>query len=129
MTYSKWILMAAFFSSTIAFADTDPLIGEGLLQNCIDAERALDGDRNVTHLQVQGATQCLNYINGVTDVVHLFPPKTDDGRQLVCFPKETVTTGQLARVVLKYLRDHPEELNQARIKLVLVALGKTWPCR
>ena len=46
---------------------------------------------------------------------------------LFCQPKD-ITSAQAARIVVKYLRDHPEELHQPGSILAYVALSKAFPC-
>ncbi len=46
----------------------------------------------------------------------------------VCIPTERVSLGQLGRVVVKYLKDHPEEEHDAAVVLVVVALREAFPC-
>ena len=46
----------------------------------------------------------------------------------VC-PGDHVTNEQTIRVVLKYLQDHPEELNRKSNRLVEEALSKAFPCK
>jgi hypothetical protein len=102
--------------------------GEDLLQGCVMAEQEMNG-ATLTRDQGEPAMGCISYIAGVRDTITLYPP-TNKGKQLICIPKDQkITGGQLVRVVLKWLRDHPEELNMPRVVTVLEALRDTWPCR
>lgn len=47
---------------------------------------------------------------------------------LVC-SGDDVTQGQVVEVVLKYLRSHPETLNNSADAVVVAALKGVWPCR
>ena len=49
------------------------------------------------------------------------------GAALFCQPDGT-TTGQAARIVVKYLRDHPEELHKHDSVLAFTALKAAFPC-
>jgi hypothetical protein len=40
-----------------------------------------------------------------------------------------VTMGQQIRVVVKYLEDHPEELNKLSAVLIEKSLSKAFPCK
>ena len=44
-----------------------------------------------------------------------------------CIPQK-VTNGQITRVVIKYLKDHPEQLHTSARKLILFALDEGFPC-
>jgi hypothetical protein len=49
------------------------------------------------------------------------------GSDTVCTPYG-VTNGQLIRIVLKYLKDHPELLHRDDTSLIHEALQKAFPC-
>ncbi|MEK6212229.1 MAG: Rap1a/Tai family immunity protein [Pseudomonadota bacterium] len=46
-----------------------------------------------------------------------------------CVPSQGLSQAQSARVVFKYLSDHPEELHNDAEKLVATALVQAFPCR
>ena len=46
---------------------------------------------------------------------------------LVC-PTDGVITGQMIRVVVKFMQDHPERLNLRGTMLVNIALSEAFPC-
>ena len=48
-------------------------------------------------------------------------------RQLFC-PDPSMENGQIVDVVVKYLKDHPENRHSDAAILVAVALMKTFPC-
>ena len=62
---------------------------------------------------------CFGYIQGVTD-----SRPVDVG----CFG-ENVTMGQIHRVVMKFLTDHPEALDKSASFLIQEALSKAFPCK
>ena len=66
---------------------------------------------------------CNAYIMGVSDTQDSMA-KT----KLICLPVE-VTSGQLGRIVLKFLKDRPEKLHHAAHGEVILALWKAFPCR
>jgi Ssp1 endopeptidase immunity protein Rap1a len=70
------------------------------------------------------ATQCLAYLLGFNDGT-TFANYT--GRR-ICVPKE-VSTGELVRVVLKYLRENRSKLRLDRVLGVQAALQGAYPCR
>ncbi len=59
----------------------------------------------------------LGYVIGVLDVYDGFGTCPDK-----------VQAGQVAQVVLKYLRENPEKLHLSADTLTLAAIGKAWPC-
>jgi len=50
-----------------------------------------------------------------------------DLRPAICTPTGS-TLSQWQAVVVKYLRDHPEQLHYSFVSLARVALSAAWPC-
>ncbi len=50
------------------------------------------------------------------------------GIENVCVPDE-VTVGQITKVVVKYLKDHPEKLHLGAGLLTMTALKDAFPCK
>jgi len=86
---------------------------------------------------------CIAYVTGVYDgliygAMHIMVLEHNEitAKQLVtlfqigfgfCMPA-SVTRGQEALVVSKYLHNHPEILNEASYTLILDAFQAAWPC-
>ena len=70
---------------------------------------------------------CLGYIGGVADVDGL-EGATFPERQRSCVP-DNVSNGQLMDVVVKYLKEHPEERHMLAAILIVEALTKAFPCK
>jgi len=70
---------------------------------------------------------CLGYITGVTDIDGVdgsaFPE-----RRRSCVP-ENVTNGQVKDVVVKYLKEHPEERHIQASILIVKAVAQAFPCK
>ncbi|MCS3839413.1 hypothetical protein HNR03_004024 [Pseudomonas sp. JAI111] len=60
----------------------------------------------------------LGYVSGVADI----------GNNILFCAKSTVTRGQLAAIVGKYLRNNPESWQEEASTLVTAALEKAFPC-
>lgn len=70
---------------------------------------------------------CLGYITGVTDL---------DGMDGSVFPErrrscvaENVSNGQVKDIVVKYLKDHPEERHLLAAILIVKAMAQAFPCK
>ena len=69
---------------------------------------------------------CIGYVSGASDQL--------DGMKGTVLPQlnycldKTVTTSQLRSLVVKYLRNHPESLDQAASYLIYDALTDAYPC-
>jgi hypothetical protein len=70
---------------------------------------------------------CLGYIQGATDI-DAMDGATFPERRRSCVT-ENVTNGQIEDVVVKYLRDHPEERHLLAAILVVRAVAKAFPCK
>ena len=83
-----------------------------------------------------GNIACLYYIIGWRDAffvatLHRYGVQPNHGRNPkmgICIPNE-VTNGQLQRVVVKYLRAHPEKLHGRSMFTTGRAMMEAFPCR
>jgi len=76
---------------------------------------------------------CLGYVSGFVNGVEFEAgyAEAQAGRKLhkpFCRPDDT-ENGQLIRIVLKYIRDNPEEAHHQTAVLVMNALAKAYPCK
>ena len=66
---------------------------------------------------------------GATKVL---PPDLPNFRSLIsqsiCFPKGMAGTDQVALVIIKFVRDHPERMHEGRSTLAIAALKAAFPC-
>jgi hypothetical protein len=85
-----------------------------------------------TKTESQHSIECTAYVEGVDEGVSVEvtfarqiasnpPPK------LYCRP-ENSTAGQLVRITLKYIRNHPEDAHQPTVVLIVEALREAFPC-
>jgi hypothetical protein len=84
--------------------------GNSLLRLCTD-----DGTSSI----------CVGYAAGVRDT-HISLLNKDD--YLFCMEFGTVPNGQLTKIIVKYLNDHPEKLHLPDRILVLEAYIEAFPC-
>jgi Rap1a immunity proteins len=69
---------------------------------------------------------CLGYISGTNDG-YRYALKLRGLKPDYCY-SDNVTNGQLVKVVVKYLNDHPERLQYSADSLILDALFQAFPC-
>lgn len=72
---------------------------------------------------------CFGYIEGIWDMhqaVKSMPGVAQSST--LCIPNDA-SPAQLAKVIAKYGNDHPEELHEAAIILVINALLRSFPCK
>ena len=105
--------------STKSYAD-----GNLFLDQCSEAERLYSGESTVTNYNVG---YCIGVIHTMQ---HLFlvMKLSDDPLFNTCIPTE-VSTGQLIRVLLLYLRNNPATLHEDELNLAVLAFMGSYPCR
>jgi Ssp1 endopeptidase immunity protein Rap1a len=111
---------------------TEGPTGNDFLRECNFALRFADGDRTLTAEESEYGTHCMGYLLGFlagygakSAVDKVFG---DTPHREVCFP-EFLPTDQMVRTVVKYLREHPERLQQGANLLVIQALYAAFPCK
>ena len=116
-------LVVALHSNAAVASD-----GNRLLQYCGDVERFVDGGNSTSN--PLGIGFCFGLMEGITYSNALYKIRAP-GKEFLCLPKGGVTNGQAARVglvVLRYLRDHPEQLHEKASFLAVLALVDAFPC-
>ena len=71
--------------------------------------------------------QCMGLVIGVWHT-HMLMVDDFGSREAFC-PSATITAGQMARIVRKYLQEHPVKLHNWDTVLILDAFIDTYPCR
>ena len=118
----KWFGLA-FFGTAMVLVSAQPaapasgvyMKGHALYEMCIENDNTL---------------ACTAYVAGVMDFLSA-AGKTDilnEQFQPVCVPQSGVTLGQLQDIVIKYLREHPEERHEPGVFLVVGAIREAFPC-
>jgi len=88
--------------------------GSDYLTRCAAAVEMMD-NKVVSSQRADDAVECSNYVAGFLDSFQ------QGNKTTFCFP-EHANTGQMIRVFEKWLRDHPERLDQPPSELLLSAL-------
>ena len=97
-------------------AQNDSADGNKLILSCKAAVEFAEG----REWKSGGEAFDMGFCSGLVEGVAFSSPE-------VCTSSD-VTHGQGARVVLKYLNDHPEKLKLRRDRLVEAALAQAFPC-
>jgi hypothetical protein len=100
------------------------LLSQESLANIIDGNDLLLACGHIDNDLSPPAQYCIGYIGGALDDYALL---VSEGNSKVCVPVGIPTT-QLARIVLKYLNEHPDKLHYHGGELVILALSKSFPC-
>jgi hypothetical protein len=86
-----------------------------------------------TSTELTWVMACTGFVNGFAEGVTFGTAYAADkaGKKvpgLFCRPVE-VENGQIIRILLKYIRDHPEEAHEKTEWLLVAALRTALPCR
>jgi hypothetical protein len=104
--------------------------GNAFVRFCTAADRVSD-TKSSTNADVQNALNCSLYVLGIVHAVEFEVAYSEKmtGKKPVqpfCVP-DNVENGQIVKVVLKYIRAHPEEAHRHAGLLAMLALGEAYP--
>lgn len=71
---------------------------------------------------------CSGYVSGFIDGMVVTGPFRN-GPNFICLPRSGVTSEQVIGVYVKYLREHPERLQQSGRVLLYASLRHAFPCK
>lgn len=120
-----WIGAAALTGMVASGAvlATDDGDGNQLIMQCGEAVKATDGAKLNDYYD---AAYCLGLTEGVRKTMRLLNESLPPQYQ-TCFPGG-ISNGQGMRIVLKYLQDHPAQLQEPATSLVFLAYKTAYPC-
>jgi hypothetical protein len=70
---------------------------------------------------------CAGFMQGIINTNLVYQQVLKSSSQF-CLPPDGITNTQAARVVVKYLREYPEELHRHEFVLALWAFKAAFPC-
>lgn len=121
MTYPKFLLLAALcLPLGSAIAD-----GNELLSQCQNAEHFMDTG------QVRDTNSigfCLGMLQGVRNTMTILDQGLSPPMR-TCFPSEGIDNGQAVRIVVQYLKRHPEKLHEDEVLLSMLGFRSAFPCK
>lgn len=113
--YRTTFFIVLVWVSSIAWAeDRDGHTGRRLLERCESVLKIASPD-------LMNFGWCLGFLEGLDDM------GAASGARFYCLP-DNASFGQQARVVVKYLNDHPEKLHEIDVALAIAALREAFPC-
>ena len=124
------IVGLAFMSRPVVAYTT----GSELLNACLVLERyRSQGAGSIENDEWVALTSCASYVGGVKaglvlgESIALARAGLPDAH-VACIPNDS-NYEQFARVVLKYLKEHPERLHKPASHLIVFALNEAYPCK
>lgn len=115
--------MLGMLASTGAMAD-----GNELLTYCKQAIRVVETehtDRDANDIRIG---QCFGVMEGVKGTMRLMDQGPKASR-VACWPDKDITNVQAARIVVRYLENHPAKLNEGKVLLSILAFSDAYPCK
>jgi hypothetical protein len=101
--------------------------GNDLLKRCGAVIAFLDGV-TIEPAKNVDISFCLGFMQGISQTNLLYQQILKGDAQF-CLPAGGITNGQAARIVVKSLRDHPEDLHKGEFVLAVWALKDAFPCK
>ncbi len=105
--------------------------GNCLLSKCSTLLNAADNiptTRKDSSVMAYQLAFCAGLMQGITNMNKTYELMLK-GDALFCTPEGGITNGQAARVVVKYLKDHPEKLHENESTLAIKAFIQAYPCK
>ncbi|WP_341580825.1 Rap1a/Tai family immunity protein [Marinobacter metalliresistant] len=122
MSYKK---LSWFFSLFIVFSFQANADGNDLLQKCNKAVQFMDSPPENPDFGSIGF--CLGMMQGITNLNSVYEIRLED-EALFCGPEDGINNGQATRIVVKYLKDNPQDLHQHEGVLAIAAFMDAYPC-
>jgi len=128
------IVAASFAAALPVFGEVTggKITGNDVLDRCQTAVRFADNDGAPVgeHLD---AGWCFGWIAGTLELTKLHNEWTTFIKQKptllqFCLPRP-IPVIQAVRVVVKYLKEHPEQLHEDAMGLTMAALNNSFPCK
>jgi hypothetical protein len=104
--------------------------GNAIMEDCNAAVSFADSGalHDSDDINFGRAGYCLGLVQGITQLNKYYELMLK-GKSLFCTPSGGIKNGQAARIVVKYLRDHPEKLHEHESFLVIEAFREAYPCK
>jgi hypothetical protein len=120
--------LSAIFSVNAAADETDS--GNEFLRYCYVVEKPT---AEMTTSEMADGRACLNYIEGLQEgILYERYFAEDESHPRVpmpyCTPDKGLQNGQLARILLKFIRDNPAKSHKSTGVLFVEAMGEAFPC-
>ncbi|VVP92142.1 hypothetical protein PS914_03230 [Pseudomonas fluorescens] len=123
-----WIAVIAL-AGTLTGGVAEAALSDGnrLLKACRLVVKFADGEQIPSNQNVEFG-YCLGLMAGVSGTMMLHNDLLQPADK-ICFPLHNISNEQSARIVVKYLGNHPEELDKPSAFLAFLAYAEAYPCK
>lgn len=121
-------LVGALVGGNVVAADAKKNDGNFILSKCNATIRVMDGEKLTSKTDEFGIGQCFGLVEGVRNTLVYLNDFVESDLK-ICWPKEGIPNGQAIRILVKYLNEHPADLNDDQTFLTMMAFKNAYPCR
>ena len=102
--------------------------GNKFLSQCNEAIKYLDDEK--ANIDRVGFASCVSYLEGFNHLSRQYQNYLVRQKctPLYCLPKNGIVNAQSVRIIVKYLKDHPDKIHENKISLVTKAFMEAFPC-
>ena len=120
------VTVSLFFASPVLAFEVDR--GNKFLSQCNEAIKYFDDEK--ANIDRVGFASCVSYLEGFNHSSNLHRQYLvrQKSHPLYCLPKNGIVDAQSVRIVVKYLKDHPEKIHETKLSLVTKAFMEAFPC-
>ena len=97
-----------------------------LMEHCNATLRLQDID-NPTHDEHVKSVACLSYLEGIKQM--LYEESSLMQKRNICFPDLGISNGQAARIVVNFIDEFPDKLNNHKLDITLDSFSYAFPCK
>ncbi len=101
--------------------------GNEVLKQCSALVRTTDGGNNGSD-DLIGTAYCAGLMTGITSTMTLWNTTREKAGIIKIWCPPAITSPQAARIVVRYLNEHPADLHHTGAYLVMSALQDAYPC-
>ena len=131
----SFIVVAIVFPATsYGEVSSNPDTGNDLLNAC---EALIEGPESISNSSLQAKIDwvsesefCYGYIRGIVEWNGFYEKYLENViyKPIFCIGDNQIETNQLVKIAIKYMNDHPEELNKKGITILDSAFRQAFPC-
>lgn len=131
----SFIVVAIVFPATsYGEVSSNPDTGNDLLNAC---EALIEGPESISNSSLQAKIDwvsesefCYGYIRGIVEWNGFYEQYLENViyKPIFCIGDNQIEINQLVKIAIKYMNDHPEELNKKGITILDSAFRQAFPC-
>lgn len=102
---------------------------EDLYRNCKEALKVSESSTIPPGTNMLRVGLCLGLIEGVKNTIAVLQTGLPAGKAQVCWKESGMSNIQGAKIIIKYLDDHPNQLSENQTAVTMYAFKEAFPCK